>query len=122
MFISSWQFRVALAAVSIIGIATLFLADSFFEAEKTTALQAKGFPDGKKALVEGRALNVFVAKGTLFFTLKDYTGNTVKIVKFTPSKEDLDTANYPGFVSVTGRMQAYNGEGEIIAQEVKKIE
>lgn len=121
MLISSWQLRAALTAVSIMGIATLFLADSFFAAEKTTALQAKEVPDGKKVLVEGRALNAFVAKNTLFFTLKDHTGNTVKIVKFMPSKEDLDTANYQGFVSVTGRTQRFQNEQEILAEEVKKI-
>ena len=122
MLISSWQLRVALGAASIIGIAALFLADSLAQPSKIIVAEAKGLPDGKKVSMDGKATNAFVVKNTLFFTLKDHTGNTVKIVKFNPTKEDLETANHYGFVSVTGRIQTYLGEQEIIAEEVEKIE
>ncbi|MBI4044881.1 MAG: OB-fold nucleic acid binding domain-containing protein [Candidatus Diapherotrites archaeon] len=121
MHISPSHLRAALAVVSLIGMAGLFLADLQSQPVKTTATGASELSENKKALLEGKATNAFVSKNTLFFTLTDHTGS-IKIVKFNPEKEDLKATGTIGFVRVIGRAQKYENEQEIIAQEVEKIE
>lgn len=116
------QLRISLAIFAALGTISLFLADSIAMPESVTVQEAKELPIGKKISVQGKATNTFIVKNTLFFTLTDNFGNTIKIVKFFPNPKDTLLANETGFVIVIGTTQLYKGEEEIIAQEVKKIE
>ncbi len=61
-----------------------------------------------------------ISKGILFFEIRDI--EEMKCVIFTPTTEQLTLVKKGAFVQVSGRLELYEGELEIIVEEVLSIE
>ena len=61
-----------------------------------------------------------INKGILFFEIRDI--EEMKCVIFTPTTEQLTLVKKGAFVQVSGRLELYEGELEIIVEEVLSIE
>ncbi len=109
--------RTALA-ISIAGIALLFIATALDSPKEIILGEISQELVGKqvrtKALVQWTSLS----SGILLFGL--YDGNTVKVVKFNPSPEEKAIVSKGLFVSVSGVVQDYKGEIEIVAERIEK--
>lgn len=120
MLLSQNIFRILLILISLAGIFGLFALDLYFAPVTIEAGKIFRELEGKKVITQGRTGNEFVRSGTLFFELQN--NGKIKAVIFSPSKEELDLVHKKSFVQVTGRIQKFRSELELIVDKVTAID
>ena len=105
--------------VSVAGIAALFLISMMFTEEVTEISELK---IGQMERITGMVTSVYVSRDShVFLKVADNTGE-ITVVAFKNSNideaYDLELGEE---VSVTGRVDEYKGDLEIIAKEISKI-
>lgn len=72
----------------------------------------------ENVIVEGRIDKSYIVKSTLILELNDGTGK-INCVKFNAGKEDAGLLHRNAFVKISGKVQLYKNELEIIIQEAQ---
>lgn len=104
------------AALAIIGLTLMYASSIYIQIEEVDAAEIKSSWQGKNVVAEGEAVNVTRSDEHLFFDLKDETGS-ILVVDFN-SRTSLSRGEE---VEVTGKVEVYEGELEIIAEELQKV-
>jgi DNA/RNA endonuclease YhcR with UshA esterase domain len=69
-------------------------------------------------LINGTALSVSESNGNIFIKLSDGTGN-LTVVMFERTARGIEIPNEGDNITVTGQVNTYKGEVEIIANSIK---
>jgi hypothetical protein len=110
----SWE-KTALA-VSIAGIACLFFAQNYFQAEQLTIGEIEKEKNGTLVETKGRTSQFGENEKTLFFELFD--GNKIFAIKFNPTTEERKIARENKFVKITGKKELNGKKPEIIIEKI----
>jgi RecJ-like exonuclease len=105
--------------VSIVGVVSLFLISAIFTEEVTDISELK---IGQMERISGMVTSVYVSRDShVFLNVADKTGE-ISVVAFKNSNideaYDLEVGEE---ISVSGRVEEYKGDLEIIAKEISKI-
>ena len=103
--------------ISIVGLAALFLIANTIGSEKVLIGDITPDDVGRGVKACGEVENKFTSKnGHVFFSLNDGTGS-IKTVVFNSTQTEDPEAD----VCVTGRVDLYEGEIEIIADVIENV-
>ncbi len=102
-------------AVSAIGVIALFLIATFLG---PTRASIGGLKLGENVLIGGVVHDYSESKGNVFFTLVN--DSSVRVVVFAQDAERLPQIIDGDSVTVTGKVQLYRGDIEIIAKDVRQ--
>ena len=107
--------HLALASLflAISGFALLFFINNAIEPQEISIGDIGKEHTGEMVSVLGRVDWVLEKDGFIIFTLND--GAKIKAIRFSPTKEESNAAKVNSFVRVTGKVQIYEGEVEIVA-------
>ena len=104
-------------ALSILGLTLMYGSSLYIQIEKVQIGDIESSWQGRNVVAEGEAVNVTRSEEHLFFDLKDKTGS-ILVVEF-----DSNTKLNDGeFVKVTGKVEVYEGQLEIIAKELQNAD
>lgn len=106
--------------VSIAGIALLFLTDLFNTPAQLSIGEISKELEGEQVKVKARVSWNSLKNNVLLFGL--YDGNSIKAVIFSPSLEQRALVRNGLFLEIEGKVQLYNGELEIVAEQVGRYE
>jgi len=102
-------------AIAAIGVAALYVLVAVTEPVKT---QISGLTPGQNVLISGIVSDYRESKGNIFFILEN--SSTIKVVMFAPDAERSPEIKNNDSVTVSGKVQYYRNELEIIARRVVK--
>lgn len=120
MQITDFTIRKTAFFISLAGIALLIVFSMVFSPKETTVKSISEESIEKGVIVKGIVQKVFFTKNTLLFEIAD--PEKIRAVKFSPTKKELETIKENNFVELEGTVKKYNGELEIVAKNVKKID
>lgn len=120
MILTPKRLRLLATFLAFSGLLGLFALELLSEPKQIEISSLSEEFEGKKVKLQARPQNVFVSKSTLFFDLYE-NGSKIRAVKFNPTEEEVLLLKQSIFVEVTGKLQLFKGEPEVIALEVKKI-
>ena len=122
MQLTQKKYNTLLAIISICGTLSLTIIDFQTQPKKTEIREISEQLIGKKIFIEGKITSQFTKKNTLFLEITNK--NKIKAIKFNTSKQESLTAQHAdaqNFVKITGTVQKYNGELEIIADQITPL-
>ncbi len=109
---------VASLLLAIVGTGLLFLFNQAIEPREVRIEEIGRGLVGERVSVVGKVNWAMERENFVLFTLDD--GAKIKAIKFNPSKEEKVIARKDSFVLVTGKVQLYKNELEIVAEEIKR--
>ena len=98
-------------AATVVGLIALFLITELMQTEMTRTTDITDSMVGKEVSISGRVKSAYQKDSNLFLTIEDSYG-TIKAVWFDAKK----TLEKNSTVKLTGRINKYNGELEIIIE------
>lgn len=101
--------------MAVIGLSMMYASSLYIQIEEVNVSEIERSWQGKNVIVQGEAVNVTESEGHLFFDLKDEE-SSILIVDFDSIKEVSEGEK----VEVTGKVEIYRGEIEIIAEQISK--
>ncbi|HLD58831.1 MAG TPA: OB-fold nucleic acid binding domain-containing protein [archaeon] len=105
-------------AIAISGILILFFLQGIFEAKEMKIGEITREKTGLAVVAKGR-VNWFSEKEkTISFEL--YDGNKILGVKFNPSIEERQLFREQKFLKITGKIQLYNRQLEIVVEKAEE--
>jgi len=104
----------ACIVLSVVGLATIHISQSYMTPEKASIDEIDETWLGKTVKINGTIENDFNTEGASFYSLKDSTGS-INLV-------DFNNRTIPEKGSVTGHIDIYQGDIQIVLDEVKKTE
>ena len=119
MLLTDLVIRKISIGISIIGIVALLLFSAHFEPKEVLIENISQDQIGQEVVVKGIVKSVFFTKNTLLFEIFD--SKKIKAVKFSPSAKEFELIKESNFLEITGKIQKYRGELEIVVKEVKKL-
>lgn len=122
MHLDDFTIRKTALAVSVLGIALLFLAAQLGEAARVEIPSVDDSMLGRKISLEGKVLLRHLSKNVLVFELGDAVGNRVKCVIFGPSDEERRAIANGSSVAVSGTVRNYEGGIEVAVERVGGID
>jgi len=110
--------RISLS-LSIAGIALLFFLGQMFEAKEITIAEVGGQGEGAKVKITAQVYSAFSKGGNVMFQLDDGTGK-LQGIAFNAGEAQRKLLRKNNFIRVTGRLQLYKNNWEIIAEKVEE--
>ena len=107
------------AAITICGIVAL-LAFSFYSKPtkaKIGQIVSSDYFGGKYA-IEGNITQSYAPKGMLILRVEE-DNFYIKVVRFSATKEEVNLCREGSIAEATGELKEYEGEKEIVAEEIK---
>lgn len=101
-----------------LGIAILYSLGQAIEPKETNIGEINESRIGERIAVIGRIDWALEKENFVLLTLNN--GAKIKAIKFNPTKEERALAGPDSFVRVIGKVQLYENELEIVAEEIKK--
>ncbi len=106
------------ALIAVCGIALIAAANALVEYKETSIAEIDGGSIGKRVLVFGHIEWALQKDNFVLLTLND--GAKIKVVAFSPTKEERAILARGAYVSVKGTVKQYKNEIEIVAEEVNE--
>jgi cytochrome c-type biogenesis protein CcmE len=120
MRFSDFTVRKLALAISLLGIAVLFAIDYLNAPEEIRISEIQESMVFQRVKTKGIVEWRHFAKNTLLFEIQDL--QKIKAVLFNPSKKELSEVNEKKLVEITGKIQKYKGELEIVVERVNQID
>lgn len=103
----------------VIGLSFMISAEIMFEVDRIQINKISFKKIGEHVRIKGKVVDFSTNKGHSFLTLKDDTGK-IKVVDFNSEKELKKIINEAEKVQIKGSVDVYQGELEIIADEISR--
>lgn len=100
------------------GIIALALFDFAFSPREISVKEINEKIIGEKVSLKGKIDWVVEKEKFVLFGLND--GNKIKAIVFYPTKEERELIKKNNFLTITGKVQLYKNELEIIVEKVEK--
>jgi len=111
-----WLNRLALIC-GVLGVLAIFAFSVLTEPSELAIGKIGERELGSRVSVQGTVSWRHESNGTLLFSLDD--GNSIKAVKFNAGAEDREKVRMDNFLKITGTVQRYRGELEIITEGIE---
>ena len=112
------QIAIAGLLCAILGIGLLFLLNQTIAPRERSIREINETSIGERVSVSGKVDWTLEKENFVLFTLND--GARIKVIKFSPSKEERALAQTNSLVIVIGKIQLNKNELEIVAEEIRE--
>ncbi|MBI4018429.1 MAG: OB-fold nucleic acid binding domain-containing protein [Candidatus Aenigmarchaeota archaeon] len=100
------------------GIIALFFVTESSKPAEITGLAVDSSYIGRDVMINGTIKSIAIREGNVFATLE----NSTRVVLFRGKAAGSEALRRGDKVSVTGKVQLYKNQLEIVAEEIKKVE